>query len=293
MSSTREVRMKKVVVGFDDSDQSRDALRLAEAVRASSDGELVVAVVDEIDPLIGDAMHWRELRQEYYDSILEAAAEALGSAEFQRAVAAGSVPAALDRIAEAEGADLIVVGSTHRGKLGQVLPGSVGQRLLYGAPCAVAVAPNGYREHEPPSVTRLGVGYDGRAEARAALGLAADLARQLGAELRLITIAPSGQDFVPSGPVAKAMREELSSELETAARGLADDLKIEPVLRYGHPAQELASQGAEPDLLVVGSRSYGPLRRVLLGSVAGELIELAPCPVIVLPRASEMSSASA
>jgi nucleotide-binding universal stress UspA family protein len=65
------------------------------------------------------------------------------------------------------------------------------------------------------------------------------------------------------------------------------------VLRYGNPAQELATQGAELDLLVIGSRSYGPLRRVLLGSVAGELIELAPCPVIVLPRASEMSSTSA
>jgi hypothetical protein len=54
------------------------------------------------------------------------------------------------------------------------------------------------------------------------------------------------------------MREELSSELETAVRGLADDLRTEPVLRYGHLAGKLASQGAELDLLVIGSRSYGP-----------------------------------
>jgi nucleotide-binding universal stress UspA family protein len=287
------VRLKKIVVGFDDSDQSRDALRLAEAVRATEDGALVVAVVDEIDPLIGDALHWRELRQEYYDSMFEAARKALGSTEFQRAVAAGSVPGALDRIAEAEEADLIVVGSTHRGKLGQVLPGSVGRRLLSGAPCAVAVAPNGYREHAPSPVTRVGVGYDGRTEAKAALGLAADLAGRLGAELRLITVAPSGQDFIPSGPFAKAIREELSSSLESAARGIADDVAVEPALRYGHPPRELANEGAELDLLVIGSRSYGPLRRVLLGSVAGELIELAPCPVIVLPRTGNVSPTSA
>jgi nucleotide-binding universal stress UspA family protein len=285
--------MRKIVVGFDDSDQSRDALRLAEAIRASSDGELVVAVVDDIASPMGEAQAWRELRKEYYESMLAAAAKALGSTDFTSAVAAGSAPDELGRIAESEAAHLIVVGSTHRSKLGQVLPGSVGQRLLHGAPCALAVAPNGYRKHEPPAVTRLGVGYDGREEAKGALELAVDLARQLGAELRLITVAPSGEDFVPSGPVAKAMREELSSELEAAASGLADDLTVEPVLRYGHPARELASQGAELDLLVIGSRSYGPLRRVLLSSVAAELIELASCPVIVLPRASETSSTPA
>ena len=37
-------------------------------------------------------------------------------------------------------------------------------------------------------------------------------------------------------------------------------------------------------LLVVGSRGYGPLRRVLLGSVSTELVRSAPCPLIVTPR---------
>jgi nucleotide-binding universal stress UspA family protein len=40
-------------------------------------------------------------------------------------------------------------------------------------------------------------------------------------------------------------------------------------------------------LLVVGSCGYGPLRRVLLGSVAASLLHAAPCPVIVCPRGSE------
>ena len=41
------------------------------------------------------------------------------------------------------------------------------------------------------------------------------------------------------------------------------------------------------DLLVVGSRGYGPLRRVLLGSVSSELMHSAPCPVMVVPRTAE------
>jgi hypothetical protein len=38
------------------------------------------------------------------------------------------------------------------------------------------------------------------------------------------------------------------------------------------------------DLLVCGSRGYGPVRAVLLGSVSREVISAALCPVIVLPR---------
>jgi len=40
----------------------------------------------------------------------------------------------------------------------------------------------------------------------------------------------------------------------------------------------------------VGSRGYGPLRRVLLGSVSTELIRTAPCPVIVHPRPAKAAA---
>ena len=60
----------------------------------------------------------------------------------------------------------------------------------------------------------------------------------------------------------------------------------------GDPAREIAAQGVELDLLVLGSRGYGPLRRTLLGGVARDVVTLAPCPVIVLPRSSaEVSEA--
>ena len=53
----------------------------------------------------------------------------------------------------------------------------------------------------------------------------------------------------------------------------------------GSPAEEIAEaceQGV--DLLVTGSRGYGPMTRVLLGSVSRKLINEAPCPVLVVPR---------
>jgi nucleotide-binding universal stress UspA family protein len=49
----------------------------------------------------------------------------------------------------------------------------------------------------------------------------------------------------------------------------------------------LADQAADADLLVTGSRGYGPLRRVLIGSVSTPLMHSAPCPVMVVPRTAE------
>jgi nucleotide-binding universal stress UspA family protein len=37
------------------------------------------------------------------------------------------------------------------------------------------------------------------------------------------------------------------------------------------------------DLLVAGSRGYGPVMRVLIGSVSTQLLHKAPCPVLVVP----------
>jgi nucleotide-binding universal stress UspA family protein len=122
--------MNRIVVGFDAGEQGRDALRLAEVLRGSGDGELIVAAIDEIEPYFDDVVAWETLRQGYYASVFEAAADALGDEEFSPRGAAGSVPAELDRIAVAERTDAIIVGSTHRGRLGR------GFRAASGTGCS-------------------------------------------------------------------------------------------------------------------------------------------------------------
>ena len=54
---------------------------------------------------------------------------------------------------------------------------------------------------------------------------------------------------------------------------------------YGIPGEELAAFGDELDLLVVGSRGYGPLRRLVSGSTTNYLERHARCSLLVLPRA--------
>ena len=58
----------------------------------------------------------------------------------------------------------------------------------------------------------------------------------------------------------------------------------------GDAVGELAEASAELDLLVLGSRGYGPVRRVLFGSVSRALARYAACPVVVVPRGADPQS---
>ena len=60
----------------------------------------------------------------------------------------------------------------------------------------------------------------------------------------------------------------------------------------GNPATELAYAGNDLDLLVTGSRNYGPVRRLMLGSTSTRLVHEAPCPVLVLTRGAEADAST-
>ena len=59
---------------------------------------------------------------------------------------------------------------------------------------------------------------------------------------------------------------------------------VEAEFTVGDPAHILTEASEQLDLLVVGSRGYGPMHAVMVGGVAGRLVREAACPVIVVPR---------
>ena len=84
--------------------------------------------------------------------------------------------------------------------------------------------------------------------------------------------------------VFKEVEERQRADLDRCVAELPEDITAEGVFLGGRPGHELAVQSQSLDLLVVGSRGYGPLRAVLLGGVSHTLVRSAACPVIVLPR---------
>lgn len=279
--------MSTILIGVDGSERSEDAIAFGSRVAAASGAEVVVACAFPD----GRAHGYADLRDAALDTAHAMSRKLAGVEPRKVSIRAPAAPPAqgLHELAAAEHASLIVVGSTHTGRLGRVYPGSTGEKLLHGAPCAVAIVPRAYDERP---AARIGVAYDGSEEAEAALDSAAALAQAFDAELELIGVAPSDWYTGPAlagGVGVETLRVELEQELHRELERAAARVRVPATttLCAGDPAEELADRSAELDLLVTGSRGYAPLRSVVTGGVSGRLIRSARSPVIVVPRGAE------
>jgi nucleotide-binding universal stress UspA family protein len=255
-----------IVVGVDRHKGGRDALALAKLLRGVCGGELVAVYVYPFDRSVSlDEAEAVEARM--HENLLAELEQELTRAgvSARPVVVADSFAApALQAIAERDNADAIVVGAPHRTGADRVLGGDVAAGTLHGAPVAVAVVPTGFAEHEHV-VRTIGVGFDGSAESRAALRLGAQLAREAGAALRVISVGFATMPEHEAAAVAEGGTHETIA---------------------GRPAAELSRLSTDLDLLVVGSRSHGPVRRLLLGSTSARLVREASCPVLIVPRSA-------
>ncbi|HEX7609651.1 MAG TPA: universal stress protein, partial [Solirubrobacteraceae bacterium] len=191
----------------------------------------------------------------------------------------------LHRRAEEQGADLIVVGSCSHGVIGRVMLGDDTRAALNGAPCAVAIAARGYAEHPTP-LAKVGVAYNGSEEAKGALTVAREIAAPTRAEVRAIEVV-SIPTYAFTGLVPPAFGETVELMLSEGNARMRELEGAEGRAVYGLAGEELAAFGDEVDLLVVGSRSYGPVKRLVVGSTSDYLERHARCSLLVLPRPAE------
>jgi nucleotide-binding universal stress UspA family protein len=288
---------RTILIAVDAGVRTLDAVRLGELLARVSGLPTALATAFPHVPLGGAAE--KDLREEARQTLLELGGTMDGVDVVDARVLDSHSPArALHDLSEEEHAALVVIGSTHRGAIGRVVPGTVAERLLSGAAAPVAVAPAGYAESErPPELRLVGVGYDGSDEARQALDGAAALARQAGARLRIITVFQRiafGALATPGGvsleSVNDRLRQELKEQLDEAVAAQGDG--VEGVFASGDAAEVLAAQSEELDLLVAGSRGYGPIGAVLLGGTTHRLLTGAACPLIVIPRGKPLNLAA-
>ena len=200
-------------------------------------------------------------------------------------IIAETAPEGLHGEAEENGYDLIVVGSCGRGAFGRVMVGDHARGALNGAPCAVAVANHGYVHHAEPgkAKNRIGVAYNESPEAEDALALGRELAAARGAELKALEVVA-----IPTYAYTELAATDTGVGLEALLKEANDRVgKLEGVearAEYGLAGEQLAAFGDELDLLIVGSRSYGPVKRLVLGSTSDYLERHGRCSLLVLPR---------
>jgi nucleotide-binding universal stress UspA family protein len=158
------------------------------------------------------------------------------------------------------------------------------ERLLDGAPCAVAVVPadaggGGPAGTEPGvAFAAIGVGLVQTPEAEAAARDAELLARRAGARLRVLCA-------VRPGNAERHWRvEEFAGAVLPAEPGVPVDVDVDD----REPRDLLVAVSSEVDVLVCGSRCYGPHPATLRGGVTRHVTTQAACPVIVTARSPDV-----
>jgi nucleotide-binding universal stress UspA family protein len=275
---------KNVLVGVDGRSNGRDAVALAVRLTDPA-GKLTLAHVHngELNPTHAITPGLLKEEREASAALLaQERADAGVEAELVSIVAM-SPGRGLHEQAEDQGADLIVVGSCSRGAFGRAMLGDDTRIALNGAPCAVAIASRGYAEHATP-LAKVGVGYNESPESEAALAVAKEVAAPTQASVHALEVV-SIPSYAFTGLMPPALGESIDLMVKEATARMQSLSGVEGNAVYGLTGEELAAFGDDVDLLVVGSRGYGPIKRLVVGSTSDYLERHARCSLLVLTRA--------
>ena len=288
---------RPILAGADGTDSGLDAVAFAARLAGAVADPLVIVCVAPEDARLVGAVAEDDVRG-HADAILEAArgaaAEVAGDLPTElRTVFSTSPARGLCELAEQEDAEAVVAGSTNRGTVGRVMSGGTAERLLHGTGCPVAVAPRGYRRHRPEPLRAVGAAFTDTPDGHEAVRVAAGLAARAGLPLTVYSVVALHTNWLrpeavqPDVSVVPSEVRKLARDaLDGVVAGLPGDVRASGELLFGDVVDELsmvAERGV--DLLVCGSRGYGPVRRVLLGTVSSALVRQASVPTLVVPRA--------
>ena len=262
-----------VVAAYNATEEAADGLALARLLGGLTDSDVLIVRVlqDMVDKAVNDRSTQADVR-ETVQQTRRALVAALPHADDEQImpVLDPKLARGLHEAASSNDAAFLVVGSTHHSSIGRILLGGSAELVVDHSPCPVAVAPPGFRDAPRIDPGIVGCAYDGSPESREALRTAVELARAAGLPLRLISVGPNADALLDRGEAEVA---ELDAGVTVGRLELG-----------GSPAGSLVAETDGVGILVVGSRSLGPVRKAVLGSVSRELVRHARCPVLVTPR---------
>jgi nucleotide-binding universal stress UspA family protein len=200
-------------------------------------------------------------------------------------------------LAEAEHADLIVVGTHGRTGFEHAVLGSVAEKVVRKAAAPVMTVPRAAPDATsavPQLFQHIVAAVDGSDSSLDALTCAVSLAEDVDAHLTVLRVldvprelAAWASESVEGRGYAERWKASVLTRLhdlvpESARRYCHVDERVEP----GGPSQKILRVAADQraGLIVMGARGHGAFGRMLFGSTAKEVVRRATCPVLTLRR---------
>lgn len=310
------MKISRILLPADFTDASREALRYARMLAASCGGELhllhvvpdarrepwAVEVVGlDLDALTEEWVRDGGIR-------LQRIVRGLKSTHPVRAtVRLGTAPEQIVAYAAEQQIDLVVIGAHRDRKAKDWLRGSVAQRVVRRATCAVLTVPAGVAG-EPsadesasppdeagtdPAIRAILIPVDFNTTADVALRRGLEFARQYSARVHVLYVydPPWARNLAYVAPPAH-LTEELRCRAEQklaceVAAHHEPALDVRTDVRVGDPYAEILFYALDvrADLIVMGTHSRHSIGRLLLGSVAEKVLRHAPCPILMVHEA--------
>jgi len=282
-----------IVVGYDESESSKAALKEASLRVKNRNGKLYLVHAVYFDQeefaILPSQMEKRfemgthVCRQAKQD--LQAQFGLNGSVE--SFVCEGEPPEVLIDIAQGKKADLIALGTYGRKGLKRLLMGSVTSQVILDAPCDVLVVKRPCNECTGSYQSPL-VPYDGSEFSKKALRRAGEMAKADGGQVTVLYVIPRYEEmmeFYRSDSIKKSLHAEAEKILGEAKKiTSALGISIRTEVREGHASDEIvaAAQELENDLIAMGTYGWKGVNNAIMGSTTNRVISHASCPVLVV-----------
>lgn len=190
-----------------------------------------------------------------------------------------------------QGSDVVVLGASHNTWMGNLLLGSVSTFVLHHAPCSVLIA-----HRAPTEAGTILFGADGSDQADATLTLATKILDPSRSSFHVATavadpwvsvaVYPPGLPFGSATENRNLENERMEHGWRVVERAGAQlrehGFKVEGEVLAGSATHQLLkeSNNIAADLVIVGARGLGPVRRTLLGSVSDQLVRHVPATLV-------------
>lgn len=275
---------RTILVAHDFSPNSGSALDEAIRLARLSGAEVVLlhAFVSLVpytgDPMATTAMDSAVAERDAEIAILENIVGRIRNlhVEARLRVADRAAATAILEAADAENAELIILGTHARRGLDRALLGSVAETVVRKARRPVLVVKPGRRSPlEPIADFRVVVAVDFSPASIEAIAQAAGLARMMEGRLYLVHVCDLSE---PTRDRAAERLDVIAEELR--ARGIP---AATSVAWASDPAKAIVAEveGDPRAVIAIGTRGSGRLAQLLLGSVARDVVRNAPCPVLI------------